>query len=52
VLAAVGETGAVYLNGPPPGDNDPEYSRADSKLVFIQAIPARLVPAGGTSNVS
>ena len=46
------ETGAVYLYGPPPGDIDPEYSRADSRLVSIQAIPARRVPPGGTSSVS
>jgi hypothetical protein len=51
-LAAVGATGAVYLYGPPPGDTDPEYNRADSRSVSIQAIPARLTPPGGTSNVS
>jgi hypothetical protein len=51
-LAAARETGAVYLYGPPPGDTDPEYSRADSRFVSIQAIPARSVPPGGTSSVS
>ena len=44
--------GAVYRYGPPPGLLEPEYSRADSSLVSIHAIPARQVLPGGTSVVS
>src|SRR3974377_2478017 len=46
--AWVGWMGAVYLYGPPPGLTDPEYSRADSRPVSIQAIPAGLRPPGGS----
>ena len=44
--------GAVYRYGPPPGLLVPEYSRAESSLVSIHAIPARQVLPGGTSVVS
>jgi hypothetical protein len=42
----------VYLYGPPPGLTDPEYSRADSRPVSIQAIPAGWPPPGGISVVT
>ena len=51
VAAWAGRMGAVYRYGPPPGLPDPEYSRAASRPVSIQAIPAGCVPPGGTKEV-
>ena len=50
--AWAGRIGAVKRYGPPPGLLDPEYSRADSRRVSIQEIPAAWLPPGGTSAVS
>src|ERR1039457_213179 len=54
VLAAVRETGAECLYGPPPGMVLPEYRVARSILVSIQATPmTRLVwTASGRTQVS